>query len=148
MVLLESASPKEAIYYMHPILVDENHHEITDTLVGTGPDAYYQCELLFYDDFLANRKERLKTNHWYQYDTVYGFAEGKYVARYNYCKYIGKKIYLRYTDRHTADLRYHYIEIPENKRIHLHEYSNLLYNQNNAELKKQLEPFLIKSLSQ
>ena len=74
-------------------------------------------------------------HYWYAYDTLYGFAKGNYIVKYNYCKYRDKKLYLRYRDVHTRNLVYHYIEISASQRIHLHNYNNLLRDEKTEVLK-------------
>lgn len=69
--------------------------------------------------------------------------QGKYLVRYNQCAYFGKKLYLRFYDPYTRGLTHRYIEIPENKRIHLHNYSSLLAMSKPVELKALTSPFVL-----
>ena len=75
-------------------------------------------------------------------DTVYKFAEGKYIIKFNFCKYQGKKLFLRCNDPHSK-AAYHYIEIPEGKRMHLHNYNDELRQGETASLVKQTREFLL-----
>ncbi len=143
MILFKTTLPKKAVYAMGPVLVDENKHVITDSFAGAALDSGFESNFLYYNDFLSIRKEQFKTFYGYQYDTVYGFAEGQYLVRFNFCKYQDRKLYLRYKDMHTRDLEYHYIEIYASQRIHLHDYNDLLLKQDNGALKKELEHFVM-----
>ncbi|MBM3415967.1 MAG: hypothetical protein FJY20_05880 [Bacteroidetes bacterium] len=61
-------------------------------------------------------------HHWYAFDTVFHFAEGLYLVRYNYCRYNPENnndLFIRFS--HPADDVYRYIEIPLSRRIHLHD---------------------------
>lgn len=146
MIIFETTLDTQAVYDVNPVLVDENRYPITDTIFGTGRENKTNdlCKFLYYGDFLANRKEKIKLHHWYQYDTLYGFAAGKYLVKYNFCKYRNTKLYIRYKDRYTRNLVYHYVEVPEGMRIHLHNYNDLLREQNTEALKKELQSFVMK----
>lgn len=135
--------PKTQIEKMNLVLVDEDKNEIIDTLFGTGKNTYDTCNVLFYDDFLLYRTQRMSTHHWYSYDTVYYFAKDKYLTRYNFCKYENKRIYLRFSDRYSRGLKYHYIEIPDSNRVHLHQYNEYLQHDRTSELKELLGPFVL-----
>jgi hypothetical protein len=123
LILLKTEVAKEEIYKLQPMLVDENKKLIVDTLSGTNKPTYDTCSFLYYDDFLANRTERAKLHQWYKYDTVLHFAAGYFVARINYCDYRNRKLYLRFEEPHSRDVKYKYVEIPASSVIHLHEYS-------------------------
>jgi hypothetical protein len=144
-IIFETSLDTSAVYAVDPVLVDENKRPVTDTIFGTGRENETNdlCRFLYYDDFFKQRKAKIKTHYWYAYDTVYGFAKGNYIVKYNYCKYRDKKLYLRYRDIHTRDLRYHYVEINPGLRIHLHNYDSLLHDGNTEALKKELAPFVM-----
>lgn len=143
MIILETSIPQNKIYGQQPTLVDENKKEVVDTIYGTGLDTHDHSEFLSYEDFTALRTKKIAVHHWYRFDTVYHFTKGKYLVRFNFCKYTGKKLYLRYSDRYTRGLRYHYIEIPGDRRIHLHDYYRELNSRKTADLKKLTDPFII-----
>lgn len=143
MILLQTDIPKEKLYLLHPVLVDENKQEVVDTVYGTGLDTHDNCEFLSYKDFSALRKKKIALHHWYQYDTFYHFTAGGYIVKYNKCKYNGKKLYMRFEDPHTSGITFRYIEIPENKRMHLHDYNNELRERKTEELKKLTQPFVV-----
>ncbi len=143
MLQLETNVAKAVIYKMKPVLVDENKMIITDTIYGTGKGTYDRCDFLYYDDFVKYRKKKIAIHHWYQYDTMYHFAEGRYIVHYNFCKYQGKKLFLRYNDPYSKTKSYRYIEIPADKRIHLHEYNNQLRQNETAELKTITKQFVM-----
>jgi hypothetical protein len=137
MIVLQIDLPKMTIEHLGLVLVDENRWPITDTLFGTGKDTYDECVFLDYDSFTKRRKEKIAIHHWYVHDTLYKFAEGKYIVKYNYCKYRGKKLYIRYLDQHMRSLVFHYIEIPDSNRIHLHNYSDELFNGKAEQMKEE-----------
>ncbi|HMU45055.1 MAG TPA: hypothetical protein PKC72_01745 [Chitinophagaceae bacterium] len=143
MIMLQINTPQEHIEKMNLVLVDEDKKEIIDTVYGTGKSTYDECRFLYYDDFLEYRTKRIETHYWYKYDTVYHFATGKYLVKFNFCKYNNKKIYLRYMDRYSRVLKYHYIEIPDSNRVHLHNYNNDIRDDNTKELVKALKPFVV-----
>jgi len=142
LIQLSIEAPKTQIEKMNLVLVDEDKHEIIDTLFGTGKNTYDTCNVLLYDDFLLYRTQRIAIHHVYSYDTVYYFAKGKYLARYNFCKYENKRIYLRFSDRYSRDLKYHYIEIPDSNRVHLHQYNGYLKYNRTVTLKEILNPYV------
>ena len=143
MVMLKTLVPKEMVYKLEPVLVDEGKKLITDTMYGTGKPTYDLCEFLDYKDFTKYRTKKIAVHHWYEYDTVYHFAEGCYIVKYNFCEYTGKALYLRYTDPYSKSKLYHYIEISEERRIHLHNYSNQLYEQRTEEIKNDLKNVIL-----
>ena len=144
MILLQTNVKKDRLYKLDPVLVDENKNEISDTMYGTGKDTHDPCSFLFYDDFTAYRIQRIKIHHWYQYDTVYYFAKGLFMVKYNFCNYEGRKLFLRFTDPYSTGLTFHYIEIPDSLRIHLHNYSNELFAGRAEVTRKKIQPFILK----
>lgn len=141
MIILQTDIPKSKVYRMKPVLIDENNRVITDTVYGTGLPTYDRCNFLEGKDFTAYRKKRIAIHRFYQYDTLYHFAEGKYVVKYNFCMYSGRNLYLRFNDPNSKKLKYIYIDIPASNRIHLHEYNNELREQKTEILKQKLKPF-------
>jgi hypothetical protein len=136
MIVLQIDVPKK-IEHLGLTLVDENRREITDTIYGTGKDTYDECVFLSYDSFTKRRTEKINLHHWYRYDTIYKFAKGNYIVKYNYCKYRERKLYIRYVDQYMRSLVYHYIEIPIDKRIHLHDYSDELHDGKVEEMREK-----------
>lgn len=143
MILLNTTISKEKLYKLHPVLVDENKKEVIDTVYATGSDTDDNCEFLSYEDFTAYRTKKITIYYWYGYDTFYHFTQGGYIVKYNFCKYREKKLYLRFEDAYTRGVTFRYIEIPENLRMHLHDYNNELTGRKTKELKKMTQPFVL-----
>jgi hypothetical protein len=143
MIMLQTDIPKEKVYKMEPVLVDENKKLITDTLYGTGLPTYDRCDFLEESDFTAYRKKRMSLHYVYQYDTSYYFAEGKYIVHYNFCEYQDKELYLRYNDPVASKLEYAYVAIPASNRIHLHEYNNEIRGRETNKLKQAVKEFVL-----
>lgn len=144
MILLQTNTTAETISHIDLVLVDEKCQSVTDTIFGTGLPTYDECAFLSYHDFTEYRIKRIALHHWYQYDTMYHFAEGYNLVKYNFCKYLGRKLYLRYLDQHMRSLNYHYIEIPDSLRIHLHDYNTEIREQRTEDIKKKIRPFILK----
>jgi hypothetical protein len=140
MIMLETDLAKEKIEHLNLVLVDENYKEVVDTVYGTGKETYDYCIFLELDPFTEYRKGKIAVLHWYAYDTTYAFANGNYIVKYNYCKYRNKKLYIRYLDQYNRALVFHYIEIPDGKRIHLHDYNKELIGRENEEIRKDVKP--------
>lgn len=136
MIIVETPVMKKTVYKLGPVLVDEDKKVIVDTMYGTDKPTYDRCDLLTYDDFTKERTKKIAIHHWYEYDTFYHFAAGRYIVKYNYCQYRDKKLYLRYSD--PSSKVYHYIEIPENIRVHLHDYNSQLRERKTEEIKNDL----------
>jgi hypothetical protein len=143
MIQVEITAPMNMVYRMKPVLVDENKEVITDTIYGTGKETYDRCDFLYYDDFLKYRRNKIAIHSCYQYDTLYSFAKGKYIVRYNFCRYRDKKLFLRFTDPHKGNNNYHYIEIPGHNRIHLHDYDDQLRQNKTAAMVKATREFVL-----
>jgi hypothetical protein len=139
MIIIETPVPKEKIYALKPVLVDEERNVIIDTIYGTDEPTYDRCDLMFYDDFVKDRTGKIAIHPFYEYDTFYHFASGEYVVKYNYCKYREEKLYLQYSDPYAKSTLYHYIEIPNGIRIHLHDYNNQLRERKTEEIKADLK---------
>jgi hypothetical protein len=148
MIIVQTPLSKEQFYQAGLALVDRLNNErekiVVDTIFGTGRETYDECNFLSYEDFTKLRSEKTAIHHWYGFDTIYHFAKGNYIVKYNYCKYKGKKLYIRYYDRYTRGMKFHYIEVPESNRIHLHDYNNELRERKTVELKKMTQPFVMK----
>ncbi len=140
MIVLNTDIPRATLEKLKPVLVDDQYQVIRDTVWGTGKEdkTNDRCDFLYYDDFLANRVEKTKLHHFYNYDTMYYFAKGSYMVKYNHCKYRQKKIYLRYNDPDKGETQFHYLEIPDRARIHLHDYNRFLWDKQGVEMKKEL----------
>jgi hypothetical protein len=100
--------------------------------------------LLSYDDFRAYYTGRIQVYDGYDRDTVYYFAEGLFMVKYNYCNYEERKLYLRFVDPHAGALTYHYIEMPDSLRIHLHDYNSELRAGKKEEISQKVQPFLVR----
>ena len=135
MIIFKTSLPKGKVYGLEPVLVDERKMVITDTMYGTGLPTYDKCEFLYYKDFRSYRKKKIKLHHWYQYDTLYHFKEGSYIVKFSFCKYRDAELYLRFIDPYSRATTYHYIKIPVNFRIHLHDYSSQLFERRSDEIK-------------
>jgi hypothetical protein len=144
MILLESDVPESVIAKLQLALVDENKNELNDTVYGTGKDLHDPCIFLPYKDFMAYRVDRIAVDRSYQHDTVYRFAEDLLMVKFNYCNYRDRKLYLRFINRHASPGSYYYVEIPDSLRIHLHEYSTELYAGKKEEIKKKVQPFIVR----
>lgn len=142
MILVQPDIVKTGLYALHPALVDENKRLVVDTIYGTGLNTFDTCRLLSFEDFTRGRTQKIKIHHWYAYDTVYQFAKGDYLVKFNYCKYRQARLYIRIDDPAKVGA-FRYIEIPQEKRIHLHEYNQQLQQKKVAELKKLTQPFIL-----
>jgi hypothetical protein len=144
LILLQTKASKSAISKLHPVLVDETKKEINDTIYGTEKETYDPCVFLSYNDFNAYRAKRIQVYDGYDKDTIYHFAKGRLIARYNYCNYRERKLYLRLVDPHARELTYHYVEIPDSLRIHLHDYNSELREGKKEPISKKIQPFIVK----
>lgn len=144
LIMIQTPLSAENFYKLSAMLVDENRKPVVDTIYGTGKGTHDVCKFLLYEDFTQMRKAKISNSNWYAYDTVYLFAAGNYIVKFNYCKYNNKKLYLQFLDPYTRGLRYHYIQIPQDKRIHLHNYSEELFGKKVEQLKKAADAFVLK----
>ncbi|HSU28632.1 MAG TPA: hypothetical protein VLJ68_09645 [Chitinophagaceae bacterium] len=140
MIVVKTDIPRATLNKLKPVLVDEEHRVMTDTVWGTGKEdkTNDRCDFLYYDDFLKNRVQKTKLHHFYNYDTMYYFAKGLYMVKYNYCEYGEKKIYLRYNDPEKGEAQFHYLEIPDKARIHLHDHASELWDHKGKEMRKSV----------
>jgi len=69
------------------VLADGGQNVVVDTIYGTGLATYDTCRFLPYEDFLKYRIEKINLHYWYGYDTVYHFAKGHFIVRYNFCRF-------------------------------------------------------------
>ncbi len=128
MILIKTDAPARELYMMELILVEDstrifkNNSIVVDTNYGAG--SYDTCYLKSYGDFMSYRIAKIRKYHGYAYDTVFRFAEGYFLIKFNWCKYKGKKLYIHFYDRHTRGQTDRYIEIPKENRIHLHDHSS------------------------
>lgn len=123
MILLKTDVTATEFRQLSPVLVNKNREIIVDTIYGTGLETYDSCRFMSYDDFMQYRTQRIKLHHWYNYDTMYYFANNNYLVKYNYCRYqYGNNtgLFIRFND--TVTKGYGYIEIPVSRRIHLHDF--------------------------
>ena len=90
MIIVETPVMKKTVYKLEPVLVDEDKKVIVDTMYGTDKPTYDRCDFLTYDDFTRERTKKIAIHHWYENDTFYHFAAGRYIVKYNYCEYRDK----------------------------------------------------------
>jgi hypothetical protein len=140
-LMLKTDATEAEMQMLRPVLVDADKQVVIDTLYGTGKDTYDSCIFLEYRDFVKYRTARIKVYYWYQYDTVLKFAKDYYVVHYNFCKNSGKPLFIRYTG--PGHGHYHYIEIPDEKRIHLHELNAMILAKDYEGILKKVEPNII-----
>jgi len=139
MIMLKTPILKNAASRLNLALVDESKTLVIDTMYGTYKATYDSCLFLKFDDFTKYRTQRIALHPWYQYDTFYHFAAVFYIVKYNYCKFRDQKLYVRYTEPYSGSQIYHYIEVPDSIRIHLHNYSNQLYDRATSEIRRELK---------
>ena len=139
MIMVETPVAKGVVYNLEPVLVDEEKRVIVDTMYGTDKPTYDRCDFLSYDDFTKQRTKKIAIHHWYEYDTFYHFAAGRYIVKYNYCEYRDRKLFLRYSEAPAKSKIYHYIEIPAGNRIHLHDYNSQLRERKTDEIRNDLK---------
>jgi hypothetical protein len=144
MVLVETNLAPKQMEQAHLMVTGENKKPVIDTFSNEGKPFYDTCRLYPYAEFLKKRKEQLKTYRWYQYDTVYHFAENKYLVRFNLCRFYGKKLFLSFQHPYTRNLQIIYIEIPDNKRISLHAISDKLYKRDYEAISKEIAPMIMR----
>jgi len=142
LILLEPGIARDRASKLDLVLVDKDFHVIADTIFGSGTDNHPVSRFYYYDDFLADRIKRTGNQRWYRYDTVYHFAAGTYLARYNFCRYDNEKLFLRYTDPVSREDIFRYIPVPDSNRVHLHDYHALLNALDTAQMKKETAPFV------
>ena len=144
-LMVRTNASREEMARLKPILVDNNKRPVVDTIYGTGRETYDSAYFMMYDDFKKYRTERIKLHHWYAYDTLLNFAEGHYVVHYNYCKYKwdrGGPVFIRINDPVQKN-SYKYIEIPGNKRIHLHDLNTAIRIDKRDDILKDVEPMIL-----
>ena len=143
LLLVKTDVSPENIYKLFPVLVNEKKEIIVDTIYGTGKPTYDTCNLLYYDDYLAYRTQKIKLHYWYAHDTVYHFAKDNYIIKVNFCKYKNKKLFLRLTDPDSPELHYRYVEIANMALIHLHDYNMEINARSTNKVKEAVSKFLV-----
>lgn len=146
MILLETDATSAEMSRLNPVLVDGDRKVVIDTLYGTGLNSTADtCQFLVYEDFLKFRVAKTAIHYWYSYDTVYHFAKGHYLVKYNYCKYNrnNESLYIRINDLNNKPSGYRFIEVTADKRIHLHNYHRLLSYRKTGEMLTALAPMVI-----
>ncbi len=143
MILLNTKLDKEHFYKLGAVLVDDHKNVISDTLYGTGAKTYDTCRFLSCDDFIAYRTGRTNFHHWYAYDTLYHFAEGMFIVKFNFCKYEGRELFIRFSASAGDNAAYRYISVAQEQRVHLHNYSTELFDGNSTAIRKKIRPQLI-----
>jgi len=145
MILVKTDLSPAEFSQLHAVLVNDNKEPVIDTLYGTGAATYDTCSFLYYDDFLAYRTARIPVHHWYRYDTVYAFAAGYYIVRFNYCKYRrgNTDLFIRYILPAKDPAAFKYIGIPLSSRVHLHDYNGQINRRESAEIIRSIEPMVL-----
>lgn len=139
LVVVETNIPGATLKQMGFVLVDEHKKIITTSRTGDGKPFMDTSLLESYDEFVNKRKAGLNDYRWYQYDTAYHFAEGKYLLHFNHCDGYKKKRYLRYQRAGAAGIKFLYIEVPDDKRISLHDFSDELYDRKYKEISEKIK---------
>lgn len=135
LVVIQTNMTAAEMVRFKPVLVDENKSIVIDTIYGTGGKTWDTARVLPFEAFQQYRTERIQLHRWYNYDTMYRFAAGYYVAKANYCKFAhtGRKLFVRFTLQPPGkNPVYRDIEIAGKGLLHLHDYSIEL-NQKDAE---------------
>lgn len=145
-LMVKTDASRQEMSKLHPVLVDKNKMPIIDTMYGTGAETYDSCVFMFYSDFKKYRIDRIKLHHWYAFDTMLNFAASHYVVHYNYCKYRWDEadaLFIRVNDTSKKN-SYTYIEIPRDKRIHLHDFNTQIRidDYSDKQMLKEVEPFI------
>jgi hypothetical protein len=146
MILLKTDVTASEFKKLNPVLVDGNKKIVIDTIYGTGKETQDTCWFLGYDDFMKYRTERTRVHYWYGYDTMFHFARGYYLIHYNYCRYKwdGRRdLFIRFNDPSAADTIHHYIEIPTDRRIQLHDYNSEINGRHTAEIVSAVQPNIL-----
>jgi len=143
MILIKTSISKTTVHHLNPVLVDEQKEMIIDTMYGTSKATYDSCIFLRSDDFTTYRTTKINIHQWYQYDTFYHFAAGWYIVKYNFCKYSGQRVYLRFSDPYSDSVLYHCVEVPDSMRVHLHNYSNQLFDRRTNEIRNRVKTSVI-----
>jgi hypothetical protein len=144
LILIQTDMDPREFGKMNMTLVDSSKKVMVDTLFGTGRPTYDTCRLMQYDDFMNYRIQRIQLHYWYQYDTVYKFAKGLYLARFNYCQYKNSPLYLNWSDVNGKSGTNHYFEISPANRIHLHDFSRQLNNRDYDQIRREINPKIIR----
>ncbi|MGQ0738723.1 MAG: hypothetical protein ACT4OJ_06650 [Bacteroidota bacterium] len=146
MILLKTDVSPAEFAKLNPVLADGDKRVVIDTIYGTGKDTYDSCRFLSYDDFLRYRTEKIKLHYWYGYDTLYHFARGYYVIRYNYCRYKwdGRSdLFIRFNSLSAGKEESLFIAIPTGRRIHLHEYNMEINRRQTDKILSAIEPLIM-----
>lgn len=146
MIIMQTNVSAAELNKINPILVDANKNIVVDTMYGTGLETFDTCRFMFYDDFKAHRTEKTKIHYWYRFDTLYTFAEGYAVVRFNFCRYerSGAMLYVRFNNLKDSGDKYSYIEVSPEKRIHLHDYSRMINEHKHDAIKDSVQSFVLK----
>ena len=148
MVLVSSAITPAEYKKLQPVLVDSNKNVLISEYSVTGkmiPDTNF---LFSYEDFMADRTIKIATFSWYVYDTIYHFAKGHFLARFNHCRFSRQqaKLFIRFNDVSGASAvsgAYHFIPVPLDKRIHLHDHQALFWDKNISAMQEAVKPFVM-----
>lgn len=143
-LMIKTDASKDEMEMLRPALFDSKRLVVVDTLYGTGKKTFDTCFFMEFGDFASYRKEKAKIHNWYNYDTMLSFAEGYYVVHYNYCKFSGKapgELFIAYMG--PGHGHHHYLEIPADKRIHLHDYYSLIQKGEKEQTLKAVESKII-----
>lgn len=143
-ILVKTDLNADELKKLNPVLVDANKNIVVDTMYGTGLETYDTCQFMLYDDFKAYRTERTKIHYWYRYDTLYSFANEYAVVKFNFCRYerSGARLYVRYNNLEGSGDTYSYIEVPQEKRIHLHDYNRMINEHAHDAIRNSVQSFI------
>lgn len=145
LIMIRTNASREEMKKLDLRLTENSGEPVIDTLYGTDAATYDTCRFLYYDDFIQLRSQRIKLHRWYAFDTVYHFAKDHYIVRFNYCKYnagLTGKLYIRYASASAAS-GYMHIEVPQAKRIHLHNYSREIQDRQTGAVLEAIEPLIL-----
>lgn len=145
MMLMKSDLKAGELQKLNPVLVDAKKNIVVDTMYGTGLETYDSCRFMFYDDFMTYRTERTKVHYWYRYDTLYKFAKEYALIKFNFCRYkrLDTLLYVRFNNLNDSGQVYSYIEVPQEKRIHLHDYNMQINRNQHDAIREAVQPFVL-----
>ncbi|HWR33689.1 MAG TPA: hypothetical protein VN451_09190, partial [Chitinophagaceae bacterium] len=145
MILMKTDLKADELKKLNPVLVDENKNIMVDTMYGTGLETYDTCRFMFYEDFKAYRTEKTKVHYWYRYDTLYRFAKDYALVKFNFCRYkrSGAMLFVRFNSLKDSVTQYGYIEVPQNNRIHLHDFNMMINRKEHDTIRDSVQPFVL-----
>lgn len=124
LVLLETDLPQSFFYYMHPALISIPKGVNKDSALRFHYRSQYDKPVLSWPDFKAEVMKGHPGDHSYRYDTLYHFAAGRYLVRFNFCEAASELLFIRFMNPYSRGVKYHYIEVPDSARISLCRHNN------------------------